>query len=130
MQVGYIVTVFDGMEAEFIDRALHDASLDTAARQPDGEAVRMMIAAVAALLARRAAELRAPDDQGFREQPALLRRSEYQCVSIGAETPACFKTCGKDSDCRTSEGYVCQQFVVTRPSGSTSSDCTYSACGR
>src|SRR5438477_13006873 len=39
------------------------------------------------------------------------------CVSIGSETPACFKGCAKDSDCRTAEGYVCQLFVITPPDG-------------
>jgi hypothetical protein len=32
------------------------------------------------------------------------------CVTLGAETPACFKSCMVDADCRASDGYVCQFF--------------------
>ena len=39
------------------------------------------------------------------------------CVAIGNETPACFKSCSSDADCRASEGYVCQLFVTTPPDG-------------
>ena len=39
------------------------------------------------------------------------------CVAIGGETPACFRACKVDGDCRTAEGYVCQLFVTTPPIG-------------
>lgn len=39
------------------------------------------------------------------------------CVAIGGELPGCYKACAADSDCRTSEGYVCQLFVTTAPKG-------------
>jgi hypothetical protein len=39
------------------------------------------------------------------------------CVSLGGETPACFKTCTDDSDCRTDAGYMCQRFSTTPPVG-------------
>jgi hypothetical protein len=39
------------------------------------------------------------------------------CVSRPRETPACLKSCAKDADCRESEGYTCQLFLSTPPSG-------------
>jgi hypothetical protein len=39
------------------------------------------------------------------------------CVAIGGETPGCFKSCATDSDCRGSDGYVCQLFLTTPPKG-------------
>ena len=39
------------------------------------------------------------------------------CVSLPFETPACLKSCDVDADCRTKEGYVCQLFLSTPPSG-------------
>ncbi|HEY0870785.1 MAG TPA: hypothetical protein VGD55_10340 [Acidothermaceae bacterium] len=39
------------------------------------------------------------------------------CVALGGETPGCFKACTADTDCRTTEGYVCQLFVTTPPIG-------------
>jgi hypothetical protein len=39
------------------------------------------------------------------------------CVSIGGETPGCFKSCKVDSDCRESEGYVCNLFLTSSPDG-------------
>ena len=44
------------------------------------------------------------------------------CVSLGGETPGCFKTCSSDTDCRQSEGYVCQLFLTTPPQGFGPSD--------
>ncbi|MGH7284274.1 MAG: hypothetical protein ACRELY_22330 [Polyangiaceae bacterium] len=44
------------------------------------------------------------------------------CVSLGGETPGCFKTCTVDADCRVSEGYVCQLFSTTPPTGFGPSD--------
>jgi hypothetical protein len=40
------------------------------------------------------------------------------CVSQPHETPGCWKSCSSDSECRTSEGYVCQLFPINpQPSG-------------
>ena len=39
------------------------------------------------------------------------------CVALGGESPGCFKTCTADTDCRKSEGYVCQLFVTAPPKG-------------
>ena len=45
MQVVDVHGVDGGRVADFIGRAVADASLDAAAREPDGEAVRIMVAA-------------------------------------------------------------------------------------
>jgi hypothetical protein len=44
------------------------------------------------------------------------------CVAIGGESPACFKACSTDADCRTAEGYVCQLFSTAPPVGYGPSD--------
>lgn len=44
------------------------------------------------------------------------------CVSLGGELPGCFKSCATDADCRTAEGYVCQLFSTTPPTGFGPSD--------
>ena len=51
---------------------MDDARLDAAAGHPDGEAERMMVAAVGSFGAGRAAELGRPDDERLVEQAALL----------------------------------------------------------
>ena len=77
MQVGDVVSVFDRMEAEFVGRAVNDSALHAAARPAaHGESIRMVIAAVGILEARRASELGADDDQRFFQQSALLEVSE------------------------------------------------------
>src|SRR5947209_6964089 len=52
--------------------AVGRAALDAAARDPVGEAKRVVIASLAALGARHAAELRRPQDNGILQQAALL----------------------------------------------------------
>ena len=49
MHVGDVMRMLDGMEAEFICSAVDGAAFDAAAGHPDTEAIRMMIAAIAAL---------------------------------------------------------------------------------
>ena len=74
VQIMHVDFVLDHVEAQFVAFADGDAGLDAAARQPHGERVRMMIAAVIpALHHRRAAEFAAPDDQRVVEQAALLQ---------------------------------------------------------
>ncbi len=63
VQVVNLDLVLDGMVAVVVGGAVDGASLDPAARQPDREAVGVVIAAVAALGHGRPAELAAPDDQ-------------------------------------------------------------------
>ncbi len=64
--------------AQLVGGADGDARLDAAAGHPDGEAVRMVVAAqelraAPRLVHRRAAELAAPDHQGVVQQPAPLQ---------------------------------------------------------
>src|SRR5262249_15236345 len=64
--------------AEVVRLAIDDARLDAAAGHPDGEAARVMIAAVVvarqlALAVDRPAELAAPDHQRIVEQAALFQ---------------------------------------------------------
>lgn len=49
------------------------------------------------------------------------------CISLGGETPACFKSCTADTECRQADGYVCQMFLATPPNGFGPSD---HACAR
>lgn len=44
------------------------------------------------------------------------------CVSLGGETPGCFKSCKTDEECRKGEGYVCQLFSTLPPVGFGPSD--------
>src|SRR5205809_854435 len=71
VDVGDVVPVLDGVEAQFVGRAVDDAPLDAAAGQPGTIALRVVVAAVR-LGAGRAAELGAPDDDRLLEHPALL----------------------------------------------------------
>ena len=73
VDVGDVVAVLDGVEADLVGRAVDDAALDAAAGHPDREAVDVMVAAVAALRAGRAAELGGEDDERLVEQAALLQ---------------------------------------------------------
>ena len=65
--------VLDRVQADLVGRAVGHAALDAAAGHPDREAVGVVVAAVAALAHRRAAELAAPDHQRRVEQAAPLQ---------------------------------------------------------
>ena len=78
VNVGHVVAILDGVEAEFVGRAVDDAALNAAAGQSDRKAVRMMIAAIAPLRAGRAAELRRDHDERLVEQAALLEVTEQR----------------------------------------------------
>src|SRR5579883_1473872 len=71
VDVGDVVAILDGVEADLVGRALHDTSLDPAAGQPGAETLRVVVAAIR-LGAGRPAELGAPDDDRLIEQPAPL----------------------------------------------------------
>ena len=66
MDVSDVMAVFDGVEAEFVGGAVDDAPFDAAAGEPDGEAVDVMIAAVASLLTGGPAEFGREDHDGSR----------------------------------------------------------------
>ena len=71
VDVGDVMPVLDGVEAEFVGRAVGDAAFDAAAGQPGAEALGMVIAA-GAFGAGRAAEFGAADDERLVQQSALL----------------------------------------------------------
>ena len=78
VQVVHVDRILRDVVAVVVGLAVGDAGLHAAAGQPDGEAARMMVAAVVvgrelALAVDRAAELAAPDDQRVVEQAALLQ---------------------------------------------------------
>ena len=62
----------DGGVADFIRAAVAQAALHAAAGHPHREALGVVVAAVAVLRVRRAAELAAPEDERVVEHPALL----------------------------------------------------------
>ena len=64
MPVVYVYRVFDGLVSVVVSLAIREARLDTAAGHPDRVAFVVMVAAVAVLGVRSAAELAAPDHQG------------------------------------------------------------------
>ena len=46
VNVGDIVSIFDGVEADFVGLTVHDTPLDAPAGQPGAEALRVVVAAV------------------------------------------------------------------------------------
>src|SRR6266568_864851 len=72
VDVGDVAAVFDSMEADFVGSAVNDAPFDAAAGQPGAKALRMVVAPVP-LGTRRAAELRAPDHNGFVQHASLFQ---------------------------------------------------------
>ena len=64
--------VFDGAETEGIGCAICRASADASAGEEDAEAVVVVVAAVTVFAGCGAAELAAPENQGFIEQAAAL----------------------------------------------------------
>src|SRR5439155_20001188 len=71
MQVGGAASVQRRPVAEVVRGTVYLPALDPAARQPDAEAVGVMIAPVLALGARRPAEFAAPEDERRFQQAAL-----------------------------------------------------------
>ncbi len=70
VQVVDVQLVLDGAEAEVVGGADGGAGFDATARHPHREAGRIVVAAVAFLAHRRAAELTAPDDERLIEKAA------------------------------------------------------------
>ena len=87
VDVGDVMPVLDGVEADLVGGAVDDAPLDAAAGQPGAEALRVVVAAVG-LGARRPAELGAPDDDRLVEHPAPLevpQQAGDRQVDLGRE---------------------------------------------
>ena len=81
-----------GLVADLVGRAVADAALDAAAGHPDGEAVRIVVAAglLACLRDRQPAELAAPDHQRLVEQAALVevrQQAGDRLVGLAGELP-------------------------------------------
>ena len=72
MDIGHIVPVFDSMEADLVSLAVYDSTSDPAAGHPDGEAIDVMIAAVASLRAGCPAKFAGKHHDRRLQQPALL----------------------------------------------------------
>ena len=72
MDVGHVVRIFDGVEAQFIGCAVRDSPFDPAAGKPGTESLRVMVAS-RLLGARGAAELGAKDDERRVEQAATFQ---------------------------------------------------------
>ena len=73
VQVVHVHAVDCGAQADRVGRAVDGAPFDPAAGHPVAEAVRVVIAALAAFRHRHAAELAAPDHERALEQPARFR---------------------------------------------------------
>jgi hypothetical protein len=83
VQVVHVHPVLHRVEAQIVRLADRLAALDTAAGEPVGEGVRVVVAAVgAALHHRRAAELAAPDHQSVVQHPPLLQVGDQRRRSL------------------------------------------------
>src|SRR5437868_6597137 len=82
--------VFGGAVADFVGGAVLGAALDAGAGEPDGEGVRVVVAAGAAALDQgEPAEFAAPDDQRFVQQAAAFQVREQsgdRHVGLAGET--------------------------------------------
>src|SRR5206468_1822131 len=72
VDVGDVVAVLDGVESKLVRGAVRDAALDSAAGQPCGKSVRMVVPA-GAFRAGRSSKLCAAHDYRTVEQAALLQ---------------------------------------------------------
>src|SRR6185369_5436535 len=88
VEIGDVVALLDRVEAELVGRAVGDAALHSAARQPAAEAEGVVVAAVGPLRAGRPSELRAPDDERLVEHPAaleVLEKAGDRLIDLAAE---------------------------------------------
>ena len=72
VQVVHWDAIFDGVISVVVGVAVGKAPFDTSAGQPDGEPLRIVISAVAALHNRCAAEFAAPNPDSFFQYPPLF----------------------------------------------------------
>src|SRR6266705_160388 len=87
IQIVNMNRVFHDVVAKLVSSTVDDAGLDAAARHPDGEAARMMIAAVVlarefALAVNGPAELASPDNQCVFKQAALFQISNERVAGL------------------------------------------------
>src|ERR1041385_4104411 len=71
--------VSHGFVADLVCCTVDRAAFDSAAGHPDGESVRVMVAALAALSHGRSAEFAAPDYEGFIQHPPALQVLKQPC---------------------------------------------------
>src|SRR5215471_17018710 len=89
MDVVYVNRLLDCLEAKVIRGAVDAPAFDSAARQPHGEAERVVIAAALGLIGhsayfadRRAAELGPADHQGVIPEATRLQVLNYGCEGL------------------------------------------------
>jgi hypothetical protein len=99
MNIVHMKPIQDGMEPNLVGLSDNDPLLDATASHPHGEAVRVMVAAVAFLGHRGAAELSSPDDKRLFQQAAAL-----QILEKSSDRPihraASLSMCGLDAAMR------------------------------
>ena len=95
MDVGHVVTIFDGVETKLVGCAVYHAPLDPTAGHPRREAERMVVAAVSTLRSGSPAELGRPDDDRLVEQPA-----PFQIGQQASNRPVDLKRTGLHDSCR------------------------------
>jgi len=76
VQVVDVDFVFHRRESKVVGRSVDGSAFDSAARQPHGETVGVVVSAVATLRCGSSAKLAAPDDERFFKQAALFEISE------------------------------------------------------
>src|SRR5258708_3845861 len=82
-----MASIHHGFVAELVGFAVRSTALDSGTGHEVGESFGIVIASIAALADRLAAELSAPDDEGFVEQTALLQvgqQGRNWLVDLGA----------------------------------------------
>ena len=90
VQVVDIDPVLDGPEPELVGRSVGHSASHPASGQPRGEPIGVMVAAGAGFGDRSSAELSAPDDQRFIQEPSLLQVGDQAGtgpVHVGAALP-------------------------------------------
>ena len=78
MDIGDVVTIFDGVKSQLIRGSMLQATFDAASCQPGAEPLRMVIAS-GILRTRGPAELGSEHDQRVVEKPALLQILQESC---------------------------------------------------
>jgi len=81
MDVGHVVTIFHGVESEFIGCSVNGSTSDPAAGEPDGETEGVVVATIGTLCAGSPAEFGSEQDDGFieksRSMQVLQQRADW-----------------------------------------------------
>lgn len=73
MHIGHVMGMFDGVKTKFICAAMDGSTFDSAPRHPHTETIGMMVSAITALGARRAAKLGRENDKRLVQQSPLFQ---------------------------------------------------------